>query len=251
MSLQSYSTLDESSLRLLLDQTLDLDERRLIRSALRELRRREIQDMEAELARKRSRPPRLLQHEDKENQEGPDAVGSLVKLSGRLQGIEDLEELTKLLRSASDYEERKIIRAAIRRLRDEEQQGSERGRAGVHILEAGNLEPQCTLGVVETERETLSEREPIKSQIRDSRGQQTQQGSELHKAESSRTALKRFDVGSSQNIPRSIPYNLVQGSRRGRRRATLGEPEMFWALGTNLVLSFELLRSLRDSLSVL
>ena len=52
------------------DQTLDLDERRLIRSALRELRRREIQDMEAELARKRSRPPRLLQHEDKENQEG-------------------------------------------------------------------------------------------------------------------------------------------------------------------------------------
>ena len=46
--------------------------------------------------------------------------------------------------------------------------------------------------------------------------------------ESSRTALKRFDVGSSQNIPRSIPYNLVQGSRRGRRRATLGEPEMFW-----------------------
>ncbi|XP_056449376.1 smoothelin-like isoform X2 [Gadus chalcogrammus] len=182
MSLQSYSTLDESSLRLLLDQTLDLDERRLIRSALRELRRREIQDMEAELARKRSRPPRLLQHEDKENQEGPDAVGSLVKLSGRLQGIEDLEELTKLLRSASDYEERKIIRAAIRRLRDEEQQGSERGRAGVHILEAGNLEPQCTLGVVETERETLSEREPIKSQIRDSRGQPTQQGSELHKA---------------------------------------------------------------------
>ena len=26
--------------------------------------------------------------------------------------------------------------------------GSERGRAGVHILEAGNLEPQCTLGAV-------------------------------------------------------------------------------------------------------
>lgn len=47
---------------------MDLDERRLIRSAIRELRRREIEDMEAALASKRFRPTRLKQQEDKENQ---------------------------------------------------------------------------------------------------------------------------------------------------------------------------------------
>lgn len=51
-----------------LDGTVDLDERRLIRSAIRELRRREIEDMEAALASKRFRPTRLNQQEDKENQ---------------------------------------------------------------------------------------------------------------------------------------------------------------------------------------
>lgn len=50
-----------------LDGTVDLDERRLIRSAIRELRRREIEDMEAALASKRFRPTRQ-QQEDKENQ---------------------------------------------------------------------------------------------------------------------------------------------------------------------------------------
>lgn len=51
-----------------LEGTVDLDERRLIRSAIRELRRREIEDMEAALASKRFRPTRLKQQEDKENQ---------------------------------------------------------------------------------------------------------------------------------------------------------------------------------------
>lgn len=53
-----------------LDGTADLDERRLIRSALRELRRKEIEEMEAALASKRFRPTRLQQQqqEDKENQ---------------------------------------------------------------------------------------------------------------------------------------------------------------------------------------
>lgn len=51
-----------------LDGTVDLDERRLIRSAIRELRRREIEDMEAALATKRFRPTRLKLQEDKENQ---------------------------------------------------------------------------------------------------------------------------------------------------------------------------------------
>lgn len=51
-----------------LDETVDLDERRVIRSAIRELRRREIEDMEAALASKRFRPTRIIQQEDKENQ---------------------------------------------------------------------------------------------------------------------------------------------------------------------------------------
>ncbi|MEQ2184034.1 hypothetical protein XENOCAPTIV_020979 [Xenoophorus captivus] len=55
-------------LSLQLDGTMDLDERRLIRSAIRELRRREIEDMEAALASKRFRPTCLNQQEDKENQ---------------------------------------------------------------------------------------------------------------------------------------------------------------------------------------
>lgn len=55
------------SFRTQLDGTVDLDERRLIRSAIRELRRREIEDMEAALASKRFRPMRLKQQEDKEN----------------------------------------------------------------------------------------------------------------------------------------------------------------------------------------
>lgn len=57
-----------SSCNLQLDGTVDLDERRRIRSAIRELRRREIEDMEAALASKRFRPTRLNQQEDKENQ---------------------------------------------------------------------------------------------------------------------------------------------------------------------------------------
>lgn len=51
-----------------LDGTMDLDERRLIRSAIRELRRREMEDMEAALARKRFRPTNLSQNDNKENQ---------------------------------------------------------------------------------------------------------------------------------------------------------------------------------------
>lgn len=181
MSVERYSTLDESSLRALLDGTLDLDERRLIRSAIRELRRREIEDMEASLATKRFRPTRLNQQEDKENQHRSDTREALDILSGKLQSIQDMDELNKLLRGASEFEERKLIRAAIRRLREEEQQGTERGKVTGHILEPEILEPQSTMGTGETERESLGEREQIRSQIRELRSQQTQQGRELHK----------------------------------------------------------------------
>ncbi|XP_071776977.2 smoothelin [Centroberyx gerrardi] len=182
MSLESYSTLDESALRALLDGTVDLDERRLIRSAIRELRRREIEDMEAALASKRFRPTRLNQQEDKENQHRSESSDALDVLSGKLQAIQDIDELTKLLRGASEYEERKMIRVAIRRLRDEEQQGTvERGKAPGCCLEPEILEPQSSMGTGETERESLGEREQIRSQIRELRSQQTQQGSELHR----------------------------------------------------------------------
>ncbi|XP_055080034.1 smoothelin isoform X2 [Periophthalmus magnuspinnatus] len=136
MSVESYSSLDESSLRALLDGTTDLDERRLIRSAIRELRRREIQDMEAALASKRFRPTRAPPQEDKENhrenhrekvQQHMPGSNALDLLSQKLQGIRDIEELTKMLRSAGEYEERKMIRAAIRQIREEQQQGSEDG----------------------------------------------------------------------------------------------------------------------------
>ncbi|XP_040011190.1 smoothelin isoform X3 [Xiphias gladius] len=180
MSVETYSALDESSLRALLDGTVDLDERRLIRSAIRELRRREIEDMEAALASKRFRPTRLKQQEDKENQHRSESGDNLDVLSRKLQSIQDIDELTKMLRAASEYEERKMIRAAIRQIRDEQQQGTvERVKAPGRCLDPESVEPQSSMGTGETERESHSEREHIRSQIRELHGQQTQQSREL------------------------------------------------------------------------
>ncbi|XP_056314797.1 smoothelin isoform X2 [Danio aesculapii] len=124
MSEKRFSSMDESSLRSLLDKTVDIDERRLIRTAIRELRRCEIEEMEAALTSKRFRRANQHRHEDKENQRCPDSTASLDVLSRKIQATHDIEELTGLLRSASEYEERKLIRAAIRRLRDEEIRGA-------------------------------------------------------------------------------------------------------------------------------
>ncbi|XP_037633629.1 smoothelin isoform X2 [Sebastes umbrosus] len=180
MSVESYSALDESSLRALLDGTVDLDERRLIRSAIRELRRREIEDMEAALASKRFRPTRLKQQEDKENQHRSESSDNLDVLSRKLQSIQDIDELTKMLRAASEYEERKMIRAAIRQIRDEQQQGTvERSKAPGCCQEPESVEPQSSMGTGETERESHSERN--RSQIRELRSQQTQQSRELQR----------------------------------------------------------------------
>ncbi|KAG5840323.1 hypothetical protein ANANG_G00187590 [Anguilla anguilla] len=152
MSDERYSALDESSLRNLLDGTVDMDERRLIRSAIRELRR-EIEDMEAALSSKRFRPARQHLHlrEDKENQL---SSVSLDQLSGKLQNIQDIEELTVLLRGASEYEERKLIRAAIRQLRDEELRGaSEKVRGMGRRPEPETAELHSALGTVGKVRE--------------------------------------------------------------------------------------------------
>ncbi|XP_061585172.1 smoothelin isoform X2 [Cololabis saira] len=182
MSLDTYSALDESSLRALLDGTVDLDERRLIRSAIRELRRREIEDMEAALASKRFRPTRLNQQEDKENHHSSESSEKLDILSQKLQSIQDTDELSKMLRSASEYEERKIIRAAIRRIRDEQLQGSvEKGVVSGRCLERESVETQNGMRTEETERERHSELERIRSPIQELRSQQTQPSRDLQR----------------------------------------------------------------------
>ncbi|XP_045559098.1 smoothelin isoform X6 [Salmo salar] len=183
---------------------MDLDERRLIRSAIRELRRREMEDMEAALARKRFRPTNLSQNDNKENQlaHRSELGGSLDVLSVKLQAIQDIEELTGLLRGANEYEERKLIRAAIRRLRDEEQQGTwEKGRTTGRCLESEGLELQSSLGAGDTEKESIGERERIKSQIRELRSHQTQQGRELHRTGSNSGMVLVLDPLVRDEVP--------------------------------------------------
>ncbi|XP_051489644.1 smoothelin isoform X5 [Apus apus] len=124
MSQENLLSMDEGALRKLLEATLDLAERRRIRSAIRELQRQEL-DEEA-LASKRFRTERgSHRQDDKENWPRSQRLEeeqqtALAALSQQLEAITDVEELTKLLRAAGEYEERKIIRAAIRKLRAEE-----------------------------------------------------------------------------------------------------------------------------------
>ncbi|XP_030918329.1 smoothelin isoform X3 [Geospiza fortis] len=109
-----------------LEATLDLAERRRIRSAIRELQRQELQRDEETLASKRFRPERSSHQQDnKENWPQSQRLeeeqqAALAALSEQLEAITSVEELTKLLRAAGEYEERKLIRAAIRKLRAEE-----------------------------------------------------------------------------------------------------------------------------------
>ncbi|NXA23290.1 SMTN protein, partial [Ibidorhyncha struthersii] len=136
------------------EATLDLAERRCIRSAIRELQRQELERDEEALASKRFRPERSShRQDDKENWPRSrhleeEQQTALAVLSRQLEAITDVEELTKLvsdrvlgltvcsgdpaslpglsflqLRAAGEYEERKLIRAAIRKLRAEEIEG--------------------------------------------------------------------------------------------------------------------------------
>ncbi|XP_048411852.1 smoothelin isoform X2 [Stegostoma tigrinum] len=130
MSADRYSALDETALRKLLEVTDDLDERRLIRSTICEQRRKELKGMEEALSSKRFRSERTSEHlENKENRQRShrqedDQKGSLDILSGKLESIHDIDELTALLRNAGEYAERKLIRAAIRKLREQEIEGA-------------------------------------------------------------------------------------------------------------------------------
>ncbi|XP_056359835.1 smoothelin isoform X2 [Oenanthe melanoleuca] len=136
MSQESLLGMDEGALRKLvspaaapglgLEATLDLAERRRIRSAIRELQRQELERDEETLASKRFRPERSShRQDDKENwpqsrRLEEEQQAALTALSEQLEAITSVEELTKLLRAAGEYEERKLIRAAIRKLRAEE-----------------------------------------------------------------------------------------------------------------------------------
>ncbi|KAM5200311.1 smoothelin isoform 5-T5 [Hipposideros larvatus] len=122
MADESLAGLDEGALRKLLEVTADLAERRRIRSAIRELQRQELEREEEALASKRFRAER---QDNKENwlhsqQQETEQRAALARLAGRLESMSDVEELTSLLRGAGEYEERKLIRAAIRRVRAQE-----------------------------------------------------------------------------------------------------------------------------------
>ncbi|XP_076843332.1 smoothelin isoform X2 [Brachyhypopomus gauderio] len=159
MTEQNYSALDETSLRNLLDGTVDLAERRLIRTAIRELQRCEIQDMEAALTNKRFRRAQEHRHENKENQLRPDLAESLDLLSRKVEDIQDVDALSAMLQSSTEYEERKVIRAAIRRLRDKEIQGAVEKIHAQHVEQQRN--PQRSLNVEDTQRENVDRTERI------------------------------------------------------------------------------------------
>ncbi|XP_063769479.1 smoothelin isoform X2 [Pseudophryne corroboree] len=181
MSERRFSAMDEGSLRKLLEVTMDLAERREIRSAIRELRREELERCEEALASKRFRSERNNGQEDKENQPGADREEgqqrALNALAGRLQEMSNVDELTALLRGATEYEERKLIRAAIRKIRNDEIEavslagmlvGTHRGSVKSNCLEnIGDLVPSLA-----HEREDLEERQNIKAQIHELRNAQ-------------------------------------------------------------------------------
>ncbi|XP_054450257.1 smoothelin isoform X7 [Pteronotus mesoamericanus] len=122
MADEALAGLDEGALRKLLEVTVDLAERRRIRSAIRELQRQELEREEEALASKRFRAERQDNKENWLHSQHREAEqrAALVQLAGQLESMSDVEELTALLRGAGEYEERKLIRAAIRRVRAQE-----------------------------------------------------------------------------------------------------------------------------------
>ncbi|XP_028822689.1 smoothelin-like isoform X2 [Denticeps clupeoides] len=148
----------------------------MIRAALRDLRHREIEDMEAALRSKRFR--HAPHQRDKENQQRPE---SLDTLTVKLESIQDVDELTGLLRSTGDYEERKLIRAAIRRVRDQDVQGLRDSVVG-----GGSTKQTCELHTLNThnptatERESGKEREPIRAASGEPGSQSRAPSRELH-----------------------------------------------------------------------
>ncbi|XP_069475447.1 smoothelin isoform X2 [Ambystoma mexicanum] len=187
MSEERYSSMDEGTLRTLLEATLDLAERRQIRTAIRELRRKELEGYEEALASKRFRSEKSSERqENKENcprsQEiEKDQMKTLALPLGKLEAIKDVEELTTLLRTASEYEERKLIRAAIRKLRNEEIEAMSTrvGRSRERDIEkpaSGQQENHTDVpSSLIPEREDQEERLQIRSQIHELRNCRNQE----------------------------------------------------------------------------
>uniref|UniRef100_A0A2R9AYC0 Smoothelin n=1 Tax=Pan paniscus TaxID=9597 RepID=A0A2R9AYC0_PANPA len=100
MADEALAGLDEGALRKLLEVTADLAERRRIRSAIRELQRQELEREEEALASKRFRAER---QDNKENwlhsqQREAEQRAALARLAGQLESMNDVEELTALVR---------------------------------------------------------------------------------------------------------------------------------------------------------
>uniref|UniRef100_UPI00398F2537 smoothelin isoform X2 n=1 Tax=Pristiophorus japonicus TaxID=55135 RepID=UPI00398F2537 len=285
MSADRYSSLDEAALRKLLEVTDDLDERRLIRSTICELRRKELKGMEEALSSKRFRSERTNERlENKENRlrshrQEEDQKGSLDILSGKLESINDIDELTNLgtisgtiylqchdvffcvlskrfpriyetsllsklhgvdayhskneddsyqLRNAGEYEERKLIRAAIRKLRELEIEAASIADRPIGMLVHNralesektastyrlDIAPQTTrsskdlsikheenvLRRLVGETEDLEQRQKIRAQIQELRNQRNSSQSEPDEMASNMVVvldpLKKVDGGS-------------------------------------------------------
>lgn len=228
MSDERFSAMDEGSLRKLLEVTLDLAERRQIRSAIRELRQQELDRCEEALASKRFRSERSNGQEDKENQPGTEMEEkqqrSLHALSGQLEEINDVEELTALLRSASEYEERKLIRAAIRKIRNDEIEAAT--LAGMLVSrytgrDNGTVQSKSmdsfgdTASSLAQEKEDLEERNIIKAQIHELRNSQNGSNQmDLNEPVSNISLLlstpSREKFSSSSSTSSSEPGNMAQ-----------------------------------------
>ncbi|KAF5904785.1 smoothelin-like isoform X1, partial [Clarias magur] len=225
MTEQRYSSLDEGSLQKLLDGTVDMTERRLIRSAIRDLRHREIQDLEAALTNKRFRRAQEHRHDDKENQHRPDLAPSLDMLSKKLQDVQSIDELSAMLHSSTEYEERKLIRAAIRRLRDEEIEGAlEKIHLTGQQMEK-QQKPQRSLDLEDTPKEIVdkSERvEKLHSQTLSKEAPRTVSNSDMvlvldplqEKVSCPLTTRSELDSPSSDVIPRYRTHSNSSASAR-------------------------------------
>ncbi|XP_015273652.1 PREDICTED: smoothelin [Gekko japonicus] len=217
MSDERLLSMDEGALRKLLEATLDLAERRQIRSAIRELRRQELERDEEALASKRFRTER---QENKENwlrsrqqEEEQQRQKSLDVLSGKLEAIQDVEELTTLLRGASEYEERKLIRGAIRKLRAEEIEAAALAgkvfynrKEKKETLESKEREGNSADGGI-SEVQELAERELIKAQIRELRNEQHREAKPMDVPDISSGTLLLLDPSCHQEPQDSFRFH--------------------------------------------
>uniref|UniRef100_G1QVU9 Smoothelin n=2 Tax=Nomascus leucogenys TaxID=61853 RepID=G1QVU9_NOMLE len=204
MADEALAGLDEGALRKLLEVTADLAERRRIRSAIRELQRQELEREEEALASKRFRAER---QDNKENwlhsqQREAEQQAALARLAGQLESMNDVEELTALLRSAGEYEERKLIRAAIRRVRAQEIEAATlAGRLCSGRPNSGSREDSKGRAAHRLEQCEVPEREEQEQQAEVSKPTPTPEGTSQDVT--TVTLLLRAPPGSTSSSPAS------------------------------------------------